>query len=378
MTKKKCKIISIFGTRPDAIKMAPLVNLLDQEEAIEHIICVSGQHRDMVAPILDIFNIEPKYDLDIMKEGQTLEYVTSAILTKFGKILNKERPDMILVHGDTNTCFSAALTAFYKKIPVGHVEAGLRTTDIYSPYPEEFNRRTVDSISSLFFAPTKSNAANLLSEKVESKNIYITGNTVIDTLATTVKPDYTFHEDLLNTIDYDKKRVILVTAHRRENIGENLENICYAIYRLAYEYPDSHFIYTVHPNPQVRKTAQSILAESENVSLLPPLVFTDLHNLMARSYFVMTDSGGLQEEAPSLGVPVLVLRKETERPEAVEAGTVKLSGVNTKDILKDARALFDDKVFYGEMKNAVNPYGDGFASMRIVKAIKKYFNIEDL
>lgn len=367
------KIISVFGTRPDTIKMAPLVQLLDKEKSIEHIVCVSGQHREMVNQILEIFGITPKYDLDIMKPGQSLEYVTSTILTKFSEVLDKEQPDMILVHGDTNTCFSAALAAFYKKVPIGHVEAGLRTDDVYSPYPEEFVRRTVDSIAALYFAPTKNNAAQLLKENVSKDRIYITGNTVIDTLKTTVKKDYVFQEEILNTIDYKNKRIIPVTAHRRENIGINLENICKAIKQLAQEYPDSHFIYTVHPNPIVKTTVEKILSNIDNVTLLPPLVFTDLHNLMSRAYFVMTDSGGLQEEAPSLGVPVLVLRKETERPEAVEAGTVKLTGVEFEDILQDARMLFDNAKVYNQMKNAVNPYGDGNASLRIVNAIKEYF-----
>jgi len=368
------KIISVFGTRPDTIKMAPLVNLIDKDEKINHIVCVTGQHREMVNEILEIFNITAKYNLDVMKDGQSLEYVTSSILMKISDVLDKEKPDMILVHGDTNTCFSAALAAFYKKIPIGHVEAGLRTGDMFSPYPEEFVRRTVDSISTLYFSPTKNNADNLIKENVDKKRIYITGNTVIDTLQTTVKKGYTFKEPLLNMIDYQRKRVIPITAHRRENIGVNLENICNAIKHLASIYSDIHFVYTVHPNPAVRNTVNRILDGIDNISLLPPLVFTDLHNLMARAYFVLTDSGGLQEEAPSLGVPVLVLRKETERPEAVEAGTVKLTGVEYLDIIRDAKMLFDDKIVYEKMSNAINPYGDGKASQRILNAIKEYFN----
>ena len=367
------KIMSVFGTRPDTIKMAPLVNLLDKEKEIDHIVCVSGQHREMVNEILDIFKITPKYDLDIMRERQTLEHVTSSILMKLSDILAKEQPDMILVHGDTNTCRSASLAAFYKKIPIGHVEAGLRTDDIYSPYPEEFVRRTVDSISSLYFCPTINNADNLIKENISKDRIYITGNTVIDTLQTTVKKDYTFKEPLLNRIDYNNKRIIPITAHRRENIGVNLENICKAVKKLAAKYHDAHFIYTVHPNPAVKNTANRILEGIYNVSLLPPLIFTDLHNLIARAYFVMTDSGGLQEEAPSLGVPVLVLRRETERPEAVQAGTVKLTGVEYEDIVRDGRMLFENKSVYDKMSNAVNPYGDGKASRRIVDAIKEYF-----
>ncbi len=371
---KTIKIISVFGTRPDTIKMAPLVNLLDKDKDIDHIVCVTGQHREMVNEILQIFEIYAKYDLNIMREGQTLEYVTSSVLTKFSEVLEKEKPDMILVHGDTNTCFSAALASFYKKIPIGHVEAGLRTADIYSPYPEEFVRRTVDSIATLYFCPTKNNADNLIKENADKEKIYITGNTVIDTLQTTVQKDYIFKESILNRINFDKKKVIPITAHRRENIGINLENICKAIKQLASEYNDSQFIYTVHPNPAVKKTVNSILKGIDNVTLLPPLVFTDLHNLISRSYFVMTDSGGLQEEAPSLGVPALVLRKETERPEAVTAGTVKLTGVDYSEIVKDGRMLFEDKSIYEKMSNAVNPYGDGNASHRIVGAIKEYFN----
>lgn len=372
--QRMIKVISVFGTRPDTIKMAPLVALLDKDESFEHIVCVTGQHREMVKQILEVFDINPKYDLDIMKQGQSLDYVTSAILVRFSEVLDIEKPDMILVHGDTNTCLSASIAAFYKKIPIGHVEAGLRTKDIFSPYPEEFCRRTVDSIATLYFAPTKSNANNLINEKIDTDRIFITGNTVIDTLKTTVKENYIFNEPMLNDIDYKNKKVIPITAHRRENIGVNLENICNAVKTLAKEYKDSHFIYTVHPNPKVRTTAEKILSGIGNVTLLPPLVFTDLHNLMARAYFVMTDSGGLQEEAPSLGVPVLVLRKETERPEAVEAGTVKLTGVKLNDILTDAKMLFDDQTFYAKMKNAVNPYGDGNASQRIVDSIKAYFN----
>ncbi|MFA5341603.1 MAG: UDP-N-acetylglucosamine 2-epimerase (non-hydrolyzing) [Clostridia bacterium] len=368
------KIISVFGTRPDTIKMAPLVNLLNTDKEINHIVCITGQHREMVNEILDIFGITAKYDLDIMREGQSLEYVTSSVLMKFSEVLENEKPDMILVHGDTNTCFSAALAAFYKKVPIGHVEAGLRTADIYSPYPEEFVRRTVDSISTLFFSPTKNNADNLIKENVDKSRIYVTGNTVIDTLQTTVRKSYIFKEPLLNMIDYKTKKVIPITAHRRENIGINLENICNAVKKLASIYSESHFVYTVHPNPAVRNTVNKILDGIENVSLLPPLVFTDLHNLMSRAYFVMTDSGGLQEEAPSLGVPVLVLRKETERPEAVEAGTVRLTGVQFEDIVRDGQMLFDDKSAYDRMSNAVNPYGDGKASYRILNAIKEYFN----
>jgi UDP-N-acetylglucosamine 2-epimerase (non-hydrolysing) len=352
--------------------MAPLILKLQDDTEICHLTCVTGQHREMVHQILDVFGIRPDYDLDIMKEGQSLEYITSSVILKFSEVLEKEKPDLVLVHGDTTTCFAAAVAAFYKKIPVGHVEAGLRTNDIYSPFPEEFNRQTVDRISELLFVPTINNADNIKKENIPGR-VYVTGNTVIDTIRTTVKENHTFKEEILNDIKRSNKRIIAITAHRRENIGKNLRNICSAIKELAGEYPDTQFIYTMHPNPLVQETVKGMLIGIENVTLLPALVFTDLHNLMAMSYLVMTDSGGLQEEAPSLGVPVLVLRKETERPEAVAAGTVKLTGVSKENILRDVRMLQDDNKIYEKMHNAVNPYGDGYASDRIVKAVKEYF-----
>lgn len=372
MRSKMIKVISVCGTRPDTIKMAPLILKLMDDREICHLTCVTGQHREMVRQILQVFDIKPDHDLDIMKEGQSLEYITSSVILKFCEVLEKEKPDLVLVHGDTTTCFAAAVAAFYKKIPVGHVEAGLRTNDIYSPFPEEFNRQAVDRISALLFVPTVNNADNIKKENIPG-TVYITGNTVIDTIRTTVKENYIFKEEMLNDITLRNKRIITVTAHRRENIGYNLENICDAIKELADEYPDAQFIYTMHPNPLVQETVKGMLSGIANVTLLPALVFTDLHNLMARAYLVMTDSGGLQEEAPSLGVPVLVLRKETERPEAVEAGTVKLTGVRKENIKSDVRMLMDDNKAYEKMHNAVNPYGDGYASDRIVKAIKEYF-----
>jgi UDP-N-acetylglucosamine 2-epimerase len=309
-----------------------------------------------------------------MKKSQSLEYITSAIMEKFSRILDIEKPDLVLVHGDTATCLICSLASFYRKIPVGHVEAGLRTHDIYSPFPEEMNRKLVGSLAKLHFCPTESNRLNLLDEGVSSDDIFVTGNTAIDALNTTVDGDYIFNCEELNDIDYMNTRVILLTAHRRENLGKPLENICDSVIQIAGEYDDVVFVYPVHPNPAVQKIAKSRLSGIENVILTEMLDVRDLHNLMKRSYMVMTDSGGLQEEAPALGKPVLVLRKETERPEAVEMGTVKLSGIKTDDILADARMLLSDNNVYSKMATAVNPYGDGNASMRIHNAIIDFFN----
>jgi len=373
---KKFKIITIFGTRPDAIKMAPLIKKLQAEPLIDSIICSTGQHREMLEQVMSIFSIKPDYNLDIMKQNQTLEHITSSIMNKLGAVLDKEKPDLVLVHGDTATCLVSSLTSFYKKVPIGHVEAGLRTFDIYSPFPEEMNRKLVGTLATLHFAPTINNRNNLLKEGINEKNIFVTGNTVIDALNTTVTNYYTFEYELLNKINYTSKRVVMITAHRRENIGKPLEQICNAIKELSTMYSDILFIYAVHLNPLVKNTVYSILDNIENVLLTPPLNVRDLHNLMKRSYLIMTDSGGLQEEAPSLGKPVLVLRKETERPEAIAAGTVKLSGTIKENIIKDVCTLFDNKKEYNKMANSVNPYGDGNTSMKIISIIKEYFNIQ--
>ena len=373
---RKIKVMSIFGTRPEAIKMAPLVNELKNDEAIESIVCVTAQHRQMLDQVLKIFKIVPEYDLNVMKERQTLPQITSSVLNGLVSVMEDAKPDIVLVHGDTTTTFAGALAAFYSKVKVGHVEAGLRTGDKYSPYPEEMNRKLVGSISDLHFSPTSNNKNNLLKENIDEVGIYITGNTVIDALKTTVDSSYQFTTPELVNLDFNK-RIILVTAHRRENLGEPLKNIFNAIKRIATEYSDVEFVYPVHLNPAVSEPAKEILGELENVHLIAPLNVQELHNLMDRSYMVMTDSGGLQEEAPALGKPVLVLRQETERPEAVEAGTVKMAGTDTENIYKMAKTLLDDKDEYEKMNKAANPYGDGKASARIVQAIKYYFGVLD-
>lgn len=370
----KIKVMTIFGTRPEAIKMAPLVKELEKDENIESIVCVTAQHRQMLDQVLRIFKIIPQYDLNIMQEKQTLAHITSRVLQGLIEIINDCKPDIVLVHGDTTTTFSGALAGFYTKTKVGHVEAGLRTYDKYSPYPEEMNRRLTGNLADIHFCPTESNKKNLLKENIKEDSIYITGNTVIDALRTTVSSTYEFANETLKDIDFNKK-VVVVTAHRRENLGEPLENICNAVKEIATSHKDVEVVYPVHLNPLVSETANKILGQVENVHLIQPLNVQELHNLMDRSYMIMTDSGGLQEEAPALGKPVLVLRKETERPEAVEAGTVRMAGIEKDNIVKMANELLDDPNEYEKMNKAVNPYGDGKASQRIVQAIKFYFGI---
>lgn len=372
---KRLKIMSIFGTRPDAVKMAPLVRELEKHPGIEPVVCVTAQHRQMLDQVLDVFGIKPDIDLDIMLDRQTLEQVAARTLERLSVILEKEKPDMVLVHGDTSTCFISSLVAFYKKIPIGHVEAGLRTFDKYSPFPEEMNRKLTAALADLHFAPTASNKANLLNEGISPEKIYTTGNTVIDAMRTTVKKDYIFSSEELRRIDMKGKRVITVTAHRRENLGSPLEQICLALDDITARYSDVCIIYAVHLNPAVRETAFRVLGSNPRVHLIDPLDVQDMHNLMARSYLILTDSGGLQEEAPALGKPVLVMRKETERPEAIEAGTVKLAGIERRTITALASQLLDDPAEYEKMAKAVNPYGDGKASERIVKAILYEFGI---
>jgi len=374
---RRLKVMPVFGTRPDAVKMAPLVRELEKYPQIEPVVCVTAQHRQMLDQVLDIFSIKPDYDLNVMLERQSLEQITARTLDGLSSVLEKEKPDIVLVHGDTSTCFVASLAAFYKKIPVGHVEAGLRTFDKYSPFPEEMNRKLTAALADLHFAPTSSNRKNLLNEGIRPDKIYVTGNTVIDALQTTVRKDYTFQSKEVNDISMAGKRVIAVTAHRRENLGHPLEQICLALNDIADKYDDVCIIYAVHLNPAVRETAFRVLGANPRVHLVDPLDVQDMHNLMARSYIVMTDSGGLQEEAPALGKPVLVLRKETERPEAVEAGTVRLAGVDRNDIFAMASQLLDDANEYEKMAKAVNPYGDGKASERIVKAILYEFGLSD-
>lgn len=365
----KLKVMTVFGTRPDAVKMAPLVKVLKKESRILSSVCVTAQHRQMLDQVLRIFDIEPEFDLDIMEERQTLEYITSKVIEEFGKILSSESPDIVLVHGDTTTCFAAALSAFYHHISVGHVEAGLRTFDKYSPFPEEMNRKLTGAIADLHFAPTLTNKTNLLNEGVSENKIYVTGNTALDALKTTVNKNYSFRDEILKGIDISKSRVIAVTAHRRENLGEPLENICRALKHIAQTHSDVKIIYAVHLNPAVSETAHRILGDTPNIHLIAPLDVQDMHNLLDRSYMIMTDSGGIQEEAPALGKPVLVLRKETERPEAVKAGTVKLAGISEESIVSCANELLSDKSEYTRMAHSVNPYGDGHASERIVQAL---------
>lgn len=374
---KKIKVMTVFGTRPEAIKMAPLALELKKHGEIDSIICVTAQHRQMLDQVLEIFGITPDYDLDIMKTRQTLVGITTRVLEGLDEVIQKEKPDLVLVHGDTSTSFVAALAAFYNQVKVGHVEAGLRTYDKYSPFPEEMNRQLTGRISDLNFSPTEQNRQNLLKENVPDGTIYITGNTVIDALKTTVRPDYRFKDDCLNELDFQNKRVIIVTAHRRENLGKPLENICTALKEIVTEYPDTELVYPVHLNPAVRETAFSILGGMDRVHLIDPLDVEDLHNAMSRSFMVMTDSGGIQEEAPALAKPVLVLRRETERPEAVKAGTVKIAGVDKDEIKRLAKELLDSKDAYDKMAHAANPYGDGEASRRIAEAILYEFGISD-
>lgn len=370
---KRIKVISVFGTRPEAIKMAPVIKELEKRPEIDSVVAVTAQHRGMLDQVLEIFGIKPNYDLNIMKQRQTLVDITSNVLTGLYGVIQEEKPDIILVHGDTTTTFAGALASFYNQVPVGHVEAGLRTYDKYSPFPEEMNRRMTTSIATLHFAPTVMNKNNLLKENINEKDIFITGNTVIDALKTTVRDDYKFADETVASLDFSKK-VIVVTAHRRENLGEPLKNICRALKRIAEDFSDEvQIVYPVHLNPAVREVAFDILGNIDNVHLIDPLDVCELHNLMARSYMILTDSGGLQEEAPSLGKPVLVLRHETERPEAIAAGTVKLAGVIEDDIYLMARTLLTDSEAYNMMAHSVNPYGDGKASERTVDAILYHF-----
>lgn len=365
------KVMSVFGTRPEAIKMCPLVKQFEKEEEIDSIVCLTGQHREMLQQVINIFGTKVHYNLDIMQPRQTLTTITTSVLEKMEAVLEKEKPDIVLVHGDTSTSFVAALAAFYQKIPVGHVEAGLRTFDKFSPFPEEMNRCLTGRIATLHFAPTENNKKNLENENIKEE-VYVTGNTVIDAFSTTVKKDYEYKDEDLKKIDFTGKRCILMTAHRRENLGEPLRNICNAVKRIIMEYPDIEVVYPVHMNPAVRETAQEILGELDRVHLIHPLDVEDMHNLMARSFLVMTDSGGLQEEAPACGVPVLVLRTETERPEAVDAGTVKVVGVEEEAIFENAKILLMNTEEYEKMAKAVNPYGDGHASERIAKILVEW------
>ena len=371
MKNDRIRVMSVFGTRPEAIKMAPLVLELQRHEEIESLVCITAQHREMLDSVMEQFGVTADYDLDIMSKGQDLTDITMRVLDKMRDVLREAKPDVVLVHGDTTTTFAGALAAFYEKIPVGHVEAGLRTFDRWSPFPEEMNRSLVGRIATLHFAPTASNEGNLKRESV-SGDLYVTGNTVIDAMAYTVRGEQ-FTSRELNAIDFDGKRLIALTCHRRENYGEPMAQIFTAVAELAKRNPDVLIVYPVHLSPVVRGAAQQYLDGIENIHLIEPLDAMDMHRLMAKSFFVMTDSGGIQEEAPALGKPVLVLRRETERPEAVEAGTVKLAGTQTDVILSLAQELLDSREAYDAMAKAVNPYGDGHACPRIAQAILHHF-----
>ena len=360
------KIMLVFGTRPEAIKMCPLVNELKTRKGIETIVCVTGQHRQMLDQVLEAFQVEPDYDLSIMKDRQTLFDVTTNILNRIKAVLEEVRPDVVLVHGDTSTTFVTALACFYLQIPVGHVEAGLRTYNIYSPYPEEFNRQAVSIISAYNFAPTELSKENLLREGKNPDTIYVTGNTAIDALKTTVREDYT-HPDL----EWAKgSRLIMITAHRRENLGEPMKHMFRAIRRVCDEHPDVKAIYPIHMNPVVRETAREILGDDERIHIIEPMDVLDFHNFLSRSFLILTDSGGIQEEAPSLGKPVLVMRDTTERPEGIKAGTLKLVGTDEQVIYENFKLLLENEEAYRAMSTASNPYGDGFACKRIADILE--------
>ncbi len=363
--------MTIFGTRPEAIKMAPLVNHLKQEETLEPVVVVTAQHREMLDAVLETFDIQPDYDLNIMKAGQTLSDITSRVLKGLETVIQQEKPDMILVHGDTMTAFAAGLAAFYNQVAIGHVEAGLRTWNKYSPYPEEMNRQMISCLADIHFAPTKAAKANLIKENIPNSKVVITGNTAIDAMHTTIRDDY--YSEVMNR--HKGKRVILLTAHRRENLGEPMAHIFRAARRLVEAHEDVVLVYPMHKNPKVREIAQQYLSHHARIELIEPLDVVDFHNFAHQSYLILTDSGGIQEEAPSLGKPVLVLRDTTERPEGVEAGTLKLTGTDEENVYREADLLLTDATRYKQMSETANPYGDGKASERICDNIKYYFNI---
>lgn len=369
----KVKVMTVFGTRPEAIKMAPLVLKLKKDDRFEEVTVVSAQHREMLDQVLDIFKIKPDYDFNIMHKNQTLEDITSKVMLDMAKVIKKEQPDIVLVHGDTTTSFAAALATFYEQTKLGHVEAGLRTWNKYSPFPEEMNRQMTDDLTDIYFAPTELSKQNLIKENHPADNIYVTGNTAIDALEQTVKEDY--HHDVLDEINPDSK-IILVTMHRRENQGEPMRRVFKVMKQVVDSHKDVEIIYPVHLSPRVQKVAKEVLSDDPRIHLIKPLDVVDFHNLAKKSYFIMTDSGGVQEEAPSLGKPVLVLRDTTERPEGVAAGTLKLVGTEVEKVRAEMIRLLEDEKAYTEMANAKNPYGDGKAADRIMDAIAYYFDKE--
>lgn len=365
------KIMAIFGTRPEAIKMAPLVLELKNNPELQPIVVVTAQHREMLDSVLETFDITPDYDLDIMKQGQTLSEVTSRVLGGLESVIQEAKPDMILVHGDTTTTFAGSLAAFYNEVAIGHVEAGLRTWNKYSPFPEEMNRQMTGVLADLHFSPTDQSKHNLLQENKKDESIVVTGNTAIDALSTTVNENY--ESEIINR--HEGKRIVLLTAHRRENIGQPMENIFKAVRRIVEEHEDVVVVYPMHKNPKVREIAGQLLSNHSRIELIEPLEVIDFHNFAANSHLILTDSGGVQEEAPSLGKPVLVLRNTTERPEGVEAGTLKLVGVEEENVYRETKKLLNDQSLYEDMSIAQNPYGDGLASKRICENIKYYFDI---
>lgn len=365
------KVLVVFGTRPEAIKMAPIVKELEKRESMEPVVAVTGQHREMLDRVLAIFDIRPDYDLNIFKPGQTLTDITVGSLKGLEPVIEREKPDVLLIQGDTTTVFSGSLAAFYHRVPIGHVEAGLRSGNLYSPYPEEANRKLVSVLTKYHFAPTEANRQHLLLENTREEDIYITGNTVIDALKYTVQEDYVFEDPLLNGLDYEGKKILLLTSHRRENIGRPMENIFSAVARIVQEFPEVEVVFPRHLNPKVREISDKYLKGHPRVHLIEPLDYLPFTNLMARCHFVITDSGGIQEEAPSLGKPVLVVREETERPEGVEAGTAKLVGTEEEALYEAAKDLLSSRDSYEKMAHAVNPYGDGNAAKRIVDILEK-------
>lgn len=363
------KIMTVFGTRPEGIKMAPIVKELEKREGVESVICITAQHREMLDQVLNLFHIEPDYDLNIFSPGQSLTEITIRALKGLEDVIIKEKPDVLLVQGDTTTVFAGALAAFYQRVKIGHVEAGLRSGNLYSPYPEEANRMLTGIMADYHFAPTERNRDNLLREDYVAEKIFITGNTVIDALKYTIKEDYKFHIDLLNELDYENKRMILLTSHRRENIGKPMENIFSAVKDIVEKYKDVEVIFPMHLNPKVREIANKVLGGNDRIHLIEPLDYEPFTNLQAKVDLVVTDSGGLQEEAPTLGKPVLVVREETERPEGIESGTAKLVGTSYERLYNELDILLSNEVEYNKMANAVNPYGDGNAAKKIVDAI---------